>query len=271
MIAWRKAAWSLVLVLFLALSFGVRRASAQSNPCGKFDFSNGISSCKIEVSGGCSAKCTPLKFEAACSGGCTSTSDTMCVDTCGTQCVAMCDPALLDCFAGCHAECDAPTSAECQQKHPTDGSCSATATAQCDVHCKDACQVPSTNCSEHCNKCCTGSCTTQVNFDCDFSCFADVKGGCDVQCQRPQGAIFCNDQYVYASDVEACIKYLATQGLTVDVSARASASAKVDAGCSVVPRPLGTNAGSWLSLSLLTLPIAARRRRRAAKRTSALR
>src|SRR4051794_22951892 len=75
------------------------------DPCGKFDFSQGLS-CKIEVEGGCTADCTPLKLEAGCSGGCTVAATTACVDDCGTQCVAMCDPAHLDCFAGCHSECD---------------------------------------------------------------------------------------------------------------------------------------------------------------------
>jgi hypothetical protein len=73
-----------------------------------------------------------------------------------------------------------------------------------------------------CHTCCDGSCSAQINFSCDFQCFADVRGGCDVQCQQPSGAIFCNGQYVHASDVEACITYLATQGITVDVSARGS-------------------------------------------------
>jgi hypothetical protein len=224
-----RASTAILIAVGVALLLpGIARAQDASTPCGKFDFSSGLS-CRIEVSGGCTANCSPLSFEAACTGGCTSMTTTTCVDTCGTTCVAMCNPQLLDCFAGCHAECDQPTVDQCRQSHPTDD-CTTTARAQCDIHCKDSCQVPPNNCQEHCTKCCTGSCNTQTNFDCDFSCFAQVQGGCDVQCQRPEGAIFCNGQYVYASDVTACIAYLATRGIQVDVSARASAQCDLS-GC----------------------------------------
>jgi MYXO-CTERM domain-containing protein len=265
----RASLVSLATVLALGLTMVDARAAdgGGPNPCGNFDFSAGIS-CKIEVSGGCSANCSPLRFEAACSGMCSATSDTTCVNNCGTTCVAMCNPAALDCFKGCHAECDQPTIDICKQKHPTED-CASTAQAQCDVHCKDSCEVPPNSCSEHCNKCCTGSCTTQVNFDCDFSCFADVKGGCDVQCQKPEGAIFCNDQYVHASDVQACIAYLATQGIKVDVSATGmvgcdlsgcheSGSSKGCSISSVSPRAGGA-AAAFLALLGLAAGFARRR------------
>src|ERR1019366_2553290 len=47
------------------------RADDAGNPCGAFDFSQGID-CKVEVSGGCTADCTPLKLEVGCKGGCTT-------------------------------------------------------------------------------------------------------------------------------------------------------------------------------------------------------
>jgi hypothetical protein len=272
--------------LSIALGFAAADARAddagQAGPCGRFDFRAGIA-CEIKVSGGCSADCSSFKFEAACSGGCTSMSTTTCVDDCGTQCIKTCDPALLDCFVGCHAECDDPTFMQCQQKHPTDD-CQTTARAQCDVHCKDSCKVQPSSCSEHCTKCCTGSCDTQVNFDCDFSCFAEVKGGCDVQCQRPEGAIFCNGQYVNASDVQACISYLATQGINVDASARGSVTcdlngchAEGDAsaglnvppiaqaaakGCALTPGSADSTGAGGVGLALSFLFMAQRRRRR---------
>jgi hypothetical protein len=262
------------LLFALMTGFGLAESVAQAadsgaaNPCGRFDFQSGIS-CQIKVSGGCSADCSPLNFEAACTGGCSGTATTMCVDDCGIQCVAMCDPAALDCFAGCHGECDEPTVTECKQKHPNDD-CAATAKAQCDVHCKDSCAIPPSDCSEHCNKCCTGSCTTQVNFDCDFSCFVDVQGGCDVQCQKPEGAIFCNGQYVHASDVEACIAYLAQQGISVDASARGSltcdlagcheAGSTSTKGCSA--SAARTGAGGMGAIAVVLAALLASRRRR---------
>jgi hypothetical protein len=248
-------------------------ASDANSPCGTFDFSSGIS-CSIQVSGGCTAQCTPIKFEAACSGHCTSTATQTCTDTCGTQCVAQCDPQLLDCFSGCHTECDQPLIDQCMKSHPgTD--CVNSAKAQCDIHCKDSCKVPPSNCQEHCTKCCSGSCTTQVNYDCDYSCMADVEGGCSVACSKPEGAIFCNGQYVNATSVEQCITYLATKGLQVDVSARAQATCDLSGckgagtatGCAASP---GSNAGFGGALAVIGLAAAAgvmrARRREPARR-----
>lgn len=216
----------------LPVSLAAESAFA-ADPCGNFNLDyiskNGIS-CKIEVEGGCTAKCTPLQFEAGCSGQCTATATTDCTASCGTQCVAQCDPAKLDCFTGCHDECDQPVTDQCVASHPNDD-CVNQARAQCDVHCNAQCEVATdTNCQEHCNTCCSGSCTTQVNYDCDYDCFAELKGGCDVQCQDPSGALFCNDQYVGADDIDACISFLAEQGITVDVSARGTVTCDLN-GC----------------------------------------
>jgi hypothetical protein len=117
----------------------------------------------------------------------------------------------------------------CQKNHPNDD-CVTQGKAQCDLHCKDSCKVPDTSCSEHCTKCCSGSCTTQVNFDCDYSCMADVEVSCKAQCSRPTGGIFCNGQFVNATDVEQCVSYLATK-LKIDVDVSASASASGSSSC----------------------------------------
>jgi hypothetical protein len=109
----------------------------------------------------------------------------------------------------------------CQQQTPT-ADCVAQARAQCDMHCKQSCSGATAGCPGQCHACCIGSCTGQINYQCDYSCFADLQGSCSVQCQQPSGAIFCGGQYVHASDVEACIAYLATQGVSVDLSARGS-------------------------------------------------
>jgi MYXO-CTERM domain-containing protein len=262
---------SALAVAFAVVFIAASASAQQDGPCGKFDFSSGSLSCKIEVEGGCNAQCTPLSFKAGCSGGCTATASQSCVDTCGTQCVAECNPQLLDCFAGCHAECDADVQAQCEAKGQQGVDCVEQAKAQCDMHCETSCEVPPSNCQEHCTSCCTGGCTTQVNFDCDFDCFAELKGGCEVQCSKPSGALFCNGQYVYASDIEACITYLAEQGINVDVSARGSASCDGDgcdldgaiegAGCAA-SQGSEPEAGGALALMLFGLVFAVRRRRR---------
>ena len=258
----------------------VAQSALAADPCGKFDFSNGSFNCKIEVEGGCSANCTPLKFEAGCTGGCTATATMDCTGACGTQCVASCDPAKLDCYAGCHAECDEPVKQKCIADHPNDD-CVNLSVAQCDIHCNAQCDVATdTTCAEHCQTCCTGGCNTQVNYDCDYACFAELQGGCDVQCEKPDGALFCNGQYVYAQDIEACITYLSEQGITVDVSARGTVTCDLNgcdgegsaaAGfCSVSKPGLESVAASGMSLGVLgiALGLASRRRRRSDKKAS---
>lgn len=237
----------LAFSLAAASSFVASSAlAADEGPCGNFDFSAGIS-CKIEVEGGCTAQCDAPKVEVACTGKCGATATQTCTDTCGESCLKECDPKLLDCFQGCHAECDQPATAQCQKDHP-DQDCVKQAKAQCDVHCNDNCKVPDTSCEEHCHKCCVGSCDTQINFDCDLSCSLDVQVNCKAQCSKPSGGIFCNGQFVNATDIDACIQYLAKKNLNVDVSARAqgscnggscSGNASVD-----ISRPGGSGSGS---------------------------
>jgi hypothetical protein len=264
-----SAAVAASALLFVATPVLADASSGENDPCGKFDFRDGFN-CKIEVEGGCQAQCTPLSFKAGCTGGCTATATTACTGSCGTACIAECDPSLLDCFAGCHAECDAEVQAQCESKGGTD--CQEQAVAQCDMHCETSCEVPPSDCSEHCKSCCNGGCTTQANFDCDFDCFAELKGGCDVQCSKPEGALFCNGQYVYASDIKECIAWLATQGFEVDASA--SASLSCDGGdCNLAGALDACTAGGigadvpdaegLLAMMFVGLGIAVRRRRKA--------
>lgn len=258
---------SLALVTFAASN---AFAFGEDTPCGKFALdASGSLSCKIEVEGGCKAQCTPLSFKAGCTGGCTASASTSCTGSCGEQCIAECNPELLDCFAGCHAECDADVQALCEAKDPN-ANCAEQAVAQCDMHCETACEVPPSNCQDHCITCCNGGCQTVANFDCDFDCFAELKGGCDVQCSKPSGAIFCNGQYVYASDISACIQYLATQGIEVDASASATVtcsggdcdlSTLVDSGCAAAPNRRG-DAEGLLFFGMIGLGLAVARRRR---------
>jgi hypothetical protein len=220
-------AYGLPVVAFILVASPRSALAKDEGPCGNFDFSGNVS-CSVQVQAACSASCDAPKVVIACSGKCTATSTQTCTDSCGTACIAECDPQLLDCFAGCHAECDQPAIDLCKEKKPGED-CVTKGKAQCDIHCKDNCKVPDSNCQEHCTKCCSGSCQTQVNFDCDFGCMAEASVNCKAQCTKPTGGIFCNGQFVNATDVDACITHLATKlSIKVDASARGSASG----GCS---------------------------------------
>jgi len=215
-------------------------AFAAPDPCGKFDLSDGVD-CKVEVKASCSANCTPLKFEAGCAGGCTGGVKVDCTGGCEEQCLTECDPAHLDCVAGCHTECEQPCITQCQTDHP-DEDCPTVCKASCNTDCESACGVTPTDCLSHCHECCIGACTTSANLDCNIECYAKLEGECNVQCDAPEGALFCNGQYVYASDVNDCIDYLVAQGIDVDVSAQGSATCNFN-GCT------GENSASGLGCS----------------------
>jgi hypothetical protein len=266
----RRSAPSWISLAFATLaSIAVARtarADDGGNPCGVFDFSRGID-CKVEVSGGCTADCTPISLEVGCTGGCTAQvpPDSTCTTYCDSNCSGTCDPNAIDCMAGCHGECDQSMISICQQQTPT-ADCVTQARAQCDMHCKQSCAGAPANCPGQCQACCIGSCTGQINYQCDYDCFANLQGSCNVQCQQPSGALFCDGQYVHASDVEACIEYLATQGISVDVSARASlqcgpsgctstGSASVASACAVSTPAGGDDAALGIGVGVMGLAL----------------
>jgi hypothetical protein len=267
----RTASWLVLALVPVAATAVARTARADGgNPCGVFDFTQHGLDCTVQVSAGCTASCTPLSLEVGCTGGCTEQvpPDSTCTTYCDSSCSSTCDPNAIDCMAGCHGECDQSMTALCQQQTPG-ADCVTQARAQCDMHCKESCGGAASTCPGQCHACCVGSCTSQINYKCDYDCFANLQGSCTLQCQQPSGAIFCGGQYVHASDVQACIDYLATQGITVDVSARGSVqcgpsgctstgSAGV-AACAV--SAVGDGGGGWLviGLGVAAAAVAARR------------
>jgi hypothetical protein len=271
----RAPSWLALALSALASTAVARtaRAADGGNPCGVFDFSQGLD-CKVEVSGGCTASCTPLSLEVGCTGGCTEQvpPNSTCTTYCDSSCTTTCDPNAIDCMAGCHGECDQSMITICQQQTPG-ADCVTQARAQCDMHCKQSCSGAASSCPGQCQACCVGSCTGQINYQCDYNCFADLQGSCNVQCQQPSGAIFCGGQYVHASDVQACIEYLATQGITVDVSARGSVqcdlsgctsagSAAASTACAVSAVAEGGDGALGVGLGAAAIALAAARAKR---------
>jgi hypothetical protein len=61
-------------------------------------------------------------------------------------------------------------------------------------------------------------------------CRADLQGGCEAQCSKPEGALFCDGQYVDAGNrLDECLNYL--EGvLKIDVQGWASGSAECQNG-----------------------------------------
>ena len=279
-----------------ALFLAPTAAHAGIEACGNIDV-KANANCKVEVKGGCTAQCEPVRFEAACAGKfqakcdgrCTANVTTECTGTCGGSCNATCnaDPGKFDCKANCDADCGADCTARCASnanKSECQASCKASCSARCDASCKGT--PPSAACQTQCGACCNGSCTAQANFDCNVkcqaetyaSCKAELSGGCKVQCEKPEGALFCDGNFVdTGGNLQNCIDALQKiLNLRVDVTARGSADCNGDGcqaegeatanigACNLAPagqsRPIGA---AGIAAGISTLVFAARRRRRA--------
>ena len=104
-------------------------------------------------------------------------------------------------------------------------------------------------------------------MDCHVSCTAELSGGCEVQCQSPDGALFCDGQYVdHGGNLEECIAAL-NAFLDIEVSGSASCSgnsceAEASASCSAAPaQPLDDDLAPWLTLAFAAGLVGLRRRR----------
>jgi MYXO-CTERM domain-containing protein len=226
-------AFCLAAATGLAVSSLGTNALAQSTgaaACGNIE-ALAFGECHAEFSGGCKAKCTPVNLTVACDGQCNASIDASCTAECTGACNAECNanPGSFNCSASCQADCKAAGEAQC-----ADSQCTSYLEADCKSQCDAECNVvgPSADCEAQCNGCCTGSCDVQANFDCSLQCSADLQGGCEAQCDAPQGAIFCDGKYIHVTDFGACVDYLLSQGISVDIEFEASASASVS-GCSL--------------------------------------
>jgi MYXO-CTERM domain-containing protein len=250
------AAACLAAVAF-APSTAFATAAAGPEACGNIRLET-IGECHFEFDGGCEAQCEPLSFVAACDGQCNASIDTSCDLDCNAACVAECevDPGAFECSASCEADCAANLGAECGG----DTECEAYLEAECSASCEAECNVvpASASCEAQCNGCCTGSCSVEANFDCSLDCSAEMQGGCAVDCRQPEGALFCDGQYVAVQDLPGCIEYLIDN---LDVEIEAEAQASITTSCSYVAAPIERGA-AWGGFAALVLGLGFARRRR---------
>ena len=108
--------------LFALPLLATSTAQAGIAACGNINVeANGM--CKTEVSGGCTANCTPVSFEAACAAdlevmcraSCPKVPSVTCTGSCDATCEAECmaKPATYECSASCNADATAKCSAQC--------------------------------------------------------------------------------------------------------------------------------------------------------------
>jgi hypothetical protein len=277
----------------LSLQLVSSTASAGAEACQNIQI-GADAKCEVVVSGGCVAMCEPVSFEASCSaelyvqcdGQCTANPTVTCSASCDATCQGECkvDPPKYDCSAGCRADCSANCDAQCAasaNKGECAASCRSTCTGDCDAQCTGT--KPDASCDAKCKASCDGSCEAQANFNCQIDCqsksFAkcetDLKGGCEAQCTKPDGALFCDGQYIDTRDqLKDCLAYLEGT-LKIDVQGYANGdadcsgntcTAEGEAGVSCAAAPLGPsgaplNEGA-LALAAIGAGILVARRRR---------
>ncbi|MCC7540767.1 MAG: hypothetical protein IT379_31410 [Deltaproteobacteria bacterium] len=265
-------------------------AEAQLEACGNIHV-EADATCELEVEGGCTAMCEPVRVQAACAaelyasceGGCDIDIDASCMASCDfAGCMARCDvdPGSFRCDAYCEAEASASCQSQCSSsdnRTRCESSCEATFAAECRARCEI--EPPSATCEARCQASCEGSCRAEANVDCQVDCQADlyvdcetrVSGGCRARCTEPNGALFCDGQYVdHGGNLQMCVDAL-NDLLAIDIEVTASGSctgsmceARVDATCAAAPGAGegSTAVGATLLLSLVGFVAARRRRRR---------
>ncbi len=283
-------ALALATPLFTATDAQAASASLQS--CGNIHV-EADAQCTVEVEGGCTAQCEPVNVQAACAaelkascdGECNVSAAVDCTADCNVDCLADCQvkPAEFNCTASCQADCSADCSASCSgmagdgaAQGRCEASCKATCTGDCDAQCTVT--EPEATCEAKCTASCNGSCEARANVDCQVMCQADgyvdceatVTGGCKTRCEKPEGALFCDGQYVDAgNNLEECIAALkAVLNITAEGSASCSGNtcmAEGSVGCNTT---IDTNGdlglAGVLGLGIVVAGVATRRRRRAA-------
>lgn len=275
-------------LVFSALAFSapmLLTSSAQAGlaDCGNIDV-KANAQCEVVVEGGCTAKCEPINFTAACqgqcSGSCTAQASLSCTADCSGSCSGECNanPGSFDCKASCEADCSGTCDASCSAKANA-AECKASCKATCQGECGGSCEgtPPSATCEAKCDASCQGSCEGQANIDCQAtcqgSCSANLQGGCTARCESPEGALFCDGQYVDTGDhLAKCISALeATLQIKVKGYASgnaecsgASCTAEAEAGVSCALSPLapsGLNGYAMVGAIAALGALVARRRR----------
>lgn len=258
-------------------SFSFEAHARGLDACGDI-FVDAQANCEVLVEGGCEAACKPVAFNAACAvegslgcqGECNLDADVECTASCQGTCEAECnvDPGAFDCRAACEGNCSADCSSRCASS-ANRGECEASCEATCSLECDGACNIEpgQADCTAQCDASCSGECRAAVNMNCQIDCQADLyaeckaelEGGCTAQCSKPEGALFCDGQFIEVSNIDACIDALRDL-LDIEVHFEASASASATLSCSVEDEPTQGGA-ALLAFGLLCLASIAQRPR----------
>jgi hypothetical protein len=243
----RRFALAFLSLLPAAAFFVPKVAHAGLESCGNINV-KADAKCEVHAKGGCTAQCTPLTVKAACQakavvscdGECSGSIDASCTGSCSGSCSASCSNVTagsFSCTGSCEGSCNTDCESTCQAQ-ASGGTASANCKANCQANCSAKCSAqcegtpPNASCDAKCGASCKGSCqakaTGKCQVDCQAkissaSCEAEVQGGCTAACEKPEGAIFCDGQYVDSGgNLEKCAAALnAILNLKFDATASA--------------------------------------------------
>ena len=261
--------------------------------------------CEFQPTEECMTDCMAVAVETSCAaqiyvdceGGCTASAttdcETSCSDVCTTDCVQQ-EAATEEppnCMGLCMSDCQqtcTDTCADAEKKGPCRSCCAHTCGDKCEALCKEEPDAAVAECTPTCTNVCTGSCTAQANVQCQIDCQTKVYAQCETetvercetQCKTTGGAIFCDGQFLNATDINACAEELASSvDIHVDIEVAVEAkvdvssgkdndtlddvSTKVDKACSVARvGSSDSGRGSLVLFGLFALGAAWRRRTR---------
>jgi MYXO-CTERM domain-containing protein len=262
--------------LSAALLFAPEAKAGGLDACGDI-FVEAEANCEVVVDGGCTAQCEPVAFNASCAaegaigcrGDCNLDVEATCTASCQTTCETDCnvDPGAFDCRASCEGNCSGQCSSRCSAD-ANSAECQASCESTCSLECGASCEVtpPQADCTAQCEGSCGGKCSAEVNLDCQIDCQsdlyveckADLQGGCEAQCETPEGALFCDGQFIEVSNIDACANALRDL-LNAEVEFHAEAEGSASFSCSVADEP---SRGGWGLLGFGAMCLLALGRRR---------
>ncbi|MFO0550379.1 MAG: hypothetical protein U0271_18435 [Polyangiaceae bacterium] len=272
------------------LAANTAHAADTLDACGDFWENPSTAECTVEVDvPTCETKCEELNVTVECSaelyvdcqGQCNVTVDVGCTTDCQASCELNCTEGSFDCYAYCNGDCQANCDAFCADSGDQT-QCLASCEASCTGDCQAGCEASPPDCTGGCEASCQGECHAEANADCQVTCQsdgyvqceADVTGGCKTQCSEPDGALFCNGEWINTTDLDACIQAIEDQyNITVETHSSASctgnectAEAGCTATCAVSPEHQGSTSVGLAAFGLVGIGLfAARRRSRKAR------
>lgn len=218
--------------------------------CGKSCTVSDIKTCTETRSESCNKQCETIT---------TKSSRDVCVSDCSDSCTA--SAVSKNHFNGDHGKCQRSCEHDCNVQ------CDSSSSTDTDTDCETKClSVVENECKEEVNRECVLSCQTD-NYE---ACETETVNTCNTTCKDKGGALFCDGQFIGASDLRACADQLASEfSFNIDVTAHAVASvtdkddgSKSEVSCAFAPPSSGR--GGVVALgALAALGVVLSRRRRA--------